>query len=121
MSDSNWFSQAGSLDDSLDSGTTSIPTSVDSAPTSKDSVKSNNVSSTASTYIKPVKGLKEKTVDSVRTGSEINKSNSTAMHVTPVKEETRCKKCGAVIPKGTTLCWKCSTSESVAGEKDGKR
>ena len=121
MSDSNWFSQAGSLDDSLDSGTTSIPTSVDSAPTSKDSVRSNNVSSTASTYIKPVKGLKEKTVASVRTGSETSNSNSTAMHVIPVKEETRCKKCGAVIPKGTTLCWKCSTSASVAGEKDVKR
>ena len=59
MSDSNWFSQAGSLDDSIDSDNTSIPTTVDSAPTIKGSVKSSNVSSGASTYIKPVKGLKD--------------------------------------------------------------
>ena len=78
MSDSNWFSQAGSLDDSIDSDNTSIPTTVDSAPTIKGSVKSSNVSSGASTYIKPVKGLKNASpvAKNTRTDSTHIKSGS---------------------------------------------
>lgn len=82
MSDSKWFSKAGNLDDSIDDRTASVEsTRTESVPT-----------------IKPVKGLKDRTV-------------------TSVKEEHRCSMCGAIIPQGTTLCWKCS-SESDIGNKN---
>lgn len=114
-----WFSQAGNLDDSLDSGKTSTSTSVEPAIT-KESIITNDTSSMGSTYIKPVKGLKEPSVASVRSGLESGSTNSSAIYNSPVREETRCKNCGAVIPKGTTLCWKCSTSASVVDGKDAK-
>lgn len=82
MSDSKWLSKAGNLDDSIDDRTASVEsTRTESVPT-----------------IKPVKGLKDRTV-------------------TSVKEEHRCNMCGAIIPQGTTLCWKCS-SESDIGNKN---
>lgn len=37
--------------------------------------------------------------------------------VAPIKKECKCKKCGAVIPEGTSLCWKCSTSEKKPKKK----
>lgn len=37
--------------------------------------------------------------------------------VAPNKKECKCKKCGAVIPEGTSLCWKCSTSAKKPKKK----
>ena len=113
-----WFSQAGNLDDSLDSESASISTSDEPALITKNSVKTDDASPKRSTYIiKPVKGLKENPDASFRSELEPSSTNSLNLPIASVKEETRCKECGAVIPKGTMLCWKCSTSAGVADEK----
>lgn len=115
-----WFSQAGNLDDSFDSESASISTSDEHALITKDSVKTDDASPKRSTYIKPVKGLKENPDVSFRSELEPSSTNSLNLPIASVKEETRCKECGAVIPKGTMLCWKCSTSAGVADEKTVK-
>lgn len=88
MSDNKWFSQAGNLDGSSNSNT--VPS--DSARVKSDpTVKIDEENE----IIKPVKGLNDRTV-------------------TYTKEGHRCIKCGAIIPQGSKLCWKCSASASVS-------
>ena len=108
-----WFTQAGNLDDSLDSGyVPSKPPLVEN-----ESAQAANTPDeshvTTSVYIKPVKGLKSTTSDSVHREPEHN-DLTPETSVVSVKEEPRCKKCGAVVPKGTSLCWKCSTAATIA-------
>lgn len=111
-----WFAQAGNLDDSLDSGyVSSKPTLVEneSAQAANTPVESRTTTSVGSAYIKPVKGLKATTPAPVHREPEpVDPAPETS--VAPVKEEPRCKKCGAVVPKGTCLCWKCSTATTIA-------
>lgn len=111
-----WFTKAGNLDDSLDSGyVPSNPTLVEneSAKAANTPVESCTNTSVGSAYIKPVKGLKATTHTPVhREAKTVDPTPETS--VVYVKEESRCKKCGAVVPKGTSLCWKCSTTTTIA-------
>lgn len=121
-----WFTQAGSLDDSLDGSHTRPepnPVVSEPMPVVKPPVVSPTAASTDVTFIKPVKGLKDTPATSVRREPKpvepiavepISTDPAPVIPVAPVKEEPRCKKCGAVVPKGTTLCWKCSTSATIA-------
>lgn len=142
--DNKWFTQAGSLDDSLDSNYT--PTKP--APVAKAPDESPIVASAGATFIKPVKGLKvapsilphcePEPMEPIHHDSapvappnpvhrepepveSIKHDPMPVIPVVPVKEEPRCKKCGAVVPKGTTLCWKCSTAESIADKTVAKK
>ena len=130
---SKWFSQAGSLDDSLDGNyirPEPAPVVSEPAPVVKPPVASPTASSTGATFIKPVKGLKDTPATPVRREAEpvepiavepVSTDPAPVIPVTPVKEEPRCKKCGAVVPKGTTLCWKCSTSATIADKTVAKK
>lgn len=130
---SKWFSQAGSLDDSLDGGyTPSKPTLVvpKSASVAKTPLESHTTSSAGATFIKPVKGLKDTPATPVCREPEpvapiavepISTDPAPVIPVASVKEEPRCKKCGAVVPKGTTLCWKCSTSATIEDKTVAKK
>ena len=116
-----WFSQAGSLDGSEVSGPADSG-SVHSGPAvSSDSAPS------AGTFIKPVKGIKENsTVIAGRKPEaprkpesdripEVDRKEASPATVVPAKKEVyRCSKCGAVVPKGADLCWKCSSFESLS-------
>lgn len=119
----NWFSQAGSLDDSLDdSYKPSDPVPGASKPIPKASVGSCDTGSAGSAFIKPVKGVDDKPVNTVTHNPEPSRTEHTPVITSasadPTKEVTRCIKCGAAVPKGTTLCWKCSTSERSAEKTD---
>lgn len=130
---SKWFSQAGSLDDSLDSSHTPpkpAPVVSDPAPVVKPPVASPAATSAGATFIKPVKGLKDTPATPVRREPEpvvpvavepIGTDPAPVIPVAPVKEEPRCKKCGAVVPKGTTICWRCSTSATIADKTVAKK
>jgi len=108
-----WFTQAGDLDDSLDRGV--VPSK--SSLVENEAVHEANIPDksrvTTSAYIKPVKGLKSTTPDPVHREPKPVDSAS-EISAAAVKEEPRCKKCGAVVPKGTSLCWKCSTAATIA-------
>lgn len=130
---SKWFSQAGSLDDSLDSSYTPYrpaPVVSESAPVVKPPVASPTAAPAGATFIKPVKGLKDTPATPVRREPEpvvpvavepIGTDPAPVIPVAPVKEEPRCKECGAVVPKGTTLCWRCSTSATIADKTVAKK
>lgn len=132
-STNKWFTQAGSLDDSLDGSHTRpepSPVVSEPAPVVKPPVASPTAASAGATFIKPVKGLKDTPATPVRREPKpvepiavepISTDPAPVIPVAPVKEEPRCKKCGAVVPKGTTLCWKCSTSATIADEKTAKK
>lgn len=124
MSDSNWFSKAGNLDDPSDNNNTPAKsTSYGFKPAGKDINESRTTGSSVNTYIKPVKGLKTNSTSVRHTPENDSSVYAPAAHATsvPAKEATRCRKCGAVVPKGSTLCWKCSSSKSVADKKAVKK
>ena len=110
-----WFSQAGSLDGSEVSGHAESG-SVHSGPAvSSDSAPS------AGTFIKPVKGIKEnptviagRKTEAARIPEADRKEASPSTAVPAKKGVYRCSKCGAVVPKGADLCWKCSSFESIS-------
>lgn len=116
-----WFTQAGSLEDSLDS----IHTRSEPATVAKSPHVSPTHDSTYATFIKPVKGLKDTPVPPVRRKPEpIESIDTEPAHVipaAPVKEKSKCTRCGTVVPKGTTLCWKCSATATIADKTIGKK
>lgn len=132
-----WFTQAGSLDDSLDGEYLSskpapvaaepAPIAIEHEPGAKDPVESHTTDTAGATFIKPVKGLKVTPVHREPEPVEpigvdpISADPTPVTPVEPVKEAPKCRKCGAVVPKGTTLCWKCSTAASVADKTAAKK
>lgn len=127
---SKWFSQAGSLDDSVDNGyvpheAPPFRCEMTPTPTVERMASSHTADSTNTTFIKPVKGLKTAPVIPAHREPElvepVKAKPAPVIPVAPVKEEPRCKKCGAVVPKGTTLCWKCSTSATIADKTVAKK
>lgn len=116
-----WFSQAGNLDGSPDNSYESAhPTTIDSAPQEETFCDSFATSSKGEVYIKPVKGVKDNPTDSIR-HEPTYLSSSPTISATSTKEEHRCKKCGAVVPEGTTLCLKCSISEKIPDKASVER
>lgn len=114
MSEGNWFSQAGSLDDSLDNSNAGKSTLNNTVPTASKPVDSQNTTSSNASFIKPVKGLKDSPVTTDRREPEsVNTTPSPAMTVSPATEVNRCRKCGAVIPRGAELCWNCSNAGNI--------
>lgn len=115
MTDNKWFSHAGSLDDSSDSSNTSNSTPVKSTVIDNNSIETRTANSADNSFIKPVKGLSNNSPDA---DCSLLETNNTDMYIAPVTTEARCRKCGAVVPKGSTLCWNCSESESVIDKTD---
>ena len=109
-----WFSQAGNLDGSPDNSYESAhTTTIASTPQGEAFSDSLATSSKGEIYIKPVKGVKDNPIESIRREPEPTYSSSPTISATSTEEEHRCKKCGAVVPEGTTLCLKCSISEKI--------
>ncbi len=108
----NWFAQASNLDGSQNNagnGTKSSDATPKTAATASDRSASSD-----STFIKPVKGP--------GTASSGGRYSGQAAAPPPTervgngapaaRSESRCKKCGTVVPKGTTLCWKCASAST---------
>ena len=116
MSDNNWFSKAGNIDGSSDDNFTSAGAISSGTVPTDDHAGFNGTGSTGSTFIKPVKGLKTNPADPVyKEPANVKTTPAPAMPYSPVPESeaSRCRKCGAVVPNGSTLCWKCSSASST--------
>lgn len=114
MADDKWFSKATDLDGTPDNSYESAhTTTIASTPQGEAFIDSLATSSKGEIYIKPVKGIKDNPIESIRRESEPTYSSSPTISATSTEEEHRCKKCGAVVPEGTTLCLKCSISEKI--------
>lgn len=114
-----WFTQAGSLDDALESNHTTKPTTppheAEHVPESKEprEVQSDNVEQTL--FIKPLRGV-----------------NSTAVVPVPldpppvledslVVEETYCKSCSSIVPESSELCAEGESISHSAGKVAAKK
>lgn len=141
----NWFAPVVSLDDPVDSISTPpkpVLAAHETASPAKITAGSHGTSSEGAPFLKPVKGLKgspslaptpalspvhpdSKPVAPVHPDLKpvepVRHDPAPDIPVAPKKELPRCKKCGAVVPKGTILCWKCTTAERVADKTDIKK
>lgn len=118
--DNGWFTKAENLDGFSDNSyESSCPTLNNLAPKGEAINESDTFSSKGRVYIKPVKGVKDNASVPVRREQEPDYSpSSPTVSSAYTKEEYRCKKCGSVVPEGTSLCFKCSVSEKIPN-KDG--
>lgn len=137
-SDKGWFSQAGSLDGSSDSNNTSNSTPVESTVIDNNPIETRTVNSEDSSFIKPVKGMKDysntslycepnttETIDvksnrnnpaSIASGepeekeNELNLTTNNKTYIQGGLGMAYCSHCGSLIDQGNAFCSKCGAS-----------
>ncbi len=106
----NWFTQAHSLNDSQNN-TGNGTKSSDAAPKTA-AATADRSDSSGSTFIKPVKGPGTASFGGRYSGQAAvpPPAERAGNGVPAVNSESRCKKCGTIVSKGTVLCWKCASA-----------
>ena len=114
--ENNWFSQAGNLAASTDgSHTPPRPNPAEAAPVIKTPVNPHPAGSEGAVTVRPKTDIHSASARPVpRAPSPAQYQRAPVVPAPPVKQQPRCRKCGSVVPKGTTLCWKCSSTGSIA-------
>ncbi len=116
-----WFAQGGNLDDSAngDAFEANPGSTVHNAELNNQKRKaSEDVFAQETAFLKPVRILdagtgrpnKHGTAHPAHTAAE----NAGDSENPGINSLSKCKKCGTAVPKGTHLCWKCSSADAGA-------